>query len=354
MKKDKVLVTGVAGFIGFHLVNKLIQEGYEIIGLDNINEYYDINLKYERLLKLGFMKPNIKENFLITSTLFPNCKFIKCDIADHDYVVKLLIEQKFDYVINLAAQAGVRYSIDFPRAYTHSNIDGFLSILEGCRHSGVKHLIYASSSSVYGMNGSLPFSEQDPTEHPLALYGATKKANEMMAHSYSNLFNLPTTGLRFFTVYGPWGRPDMALFLFANAILNNKEINIFNNGEMTRDFTYVGDIVESISRLITKVATPNANWDSKKPEISSSLAPYRIFNIGNSSPIKLMRYIETLENFLGKKAKYNFMPMQAGDVLATYANTNSLENHINYKPNTSIEEGISKFVFWYKDYFKNS
>jgi UDP-glucuronate 4-epimerase len=351
MKKDKVLVTGIAGFIGFHLVNKLIQEDYDIIGLDNINEYYDINLKYERLLQLGFIKSNIKEKILIPSTLFPNCQFIKCDLAEHDYIVKFLVEQKFDYVINLAAQAGVRYSIDFPRAYTHSNIDGFLSILEGCRHSEVKHLVYASSSSVYGMNGSLPFSEKDPTEHPLALYGATKKANEMMAHSYSNLFKLPTTGLRFFTVYGPWGRPDMALFLFADAILNNKEINVFNNGEMTRDFTYVGDIVESIYRLISKAASPNFNWDSKNPDISSSLAPYKIFNIGNSSPIKLMTYIETLENFLCKKAKYNFMPMQSGDVLATYANTTSLENYINYKPSTSIEEGISKFVYWYKDYF---
>jgi UDP-glucuronate 4-epimerase len=351
MKNKKVLVTGAAGFIGFHLVGKLLSTGFEVFGLDNINEYYDVNLKYTRLLQHGILKSDIVEKKLINSSVFVNYKFIKCDLADHDFIVQFFIDQEFDYVINLAAQAGVRYSIESPRAYTHSNIDGFLSVLEGCRHSKVKHLVYASSSSVYGMNGGMPFSEQDPTEHPLALYGATKKANEMMAHSYSNLFKLPTTGLRFFTVYGPWGRPDMALFLFADAILSNKEINVFNNGEMTRDFTYVGDIVESLYRLVSKIATPNKNWDPQNPDIPSSLAPYKIFNIGNSSPVKLMTYIETLERLLKKKAKYNFLPLQDGDVLATYADTKSLEKYIDFKPCTSIEEGISQFVNWYKEYY---
>ena len=276
-----------------------------------------------------------------------NYSFIQADLADHEFIVEFMKEQQFDYVINLAAQAGVRYSLENPLAYTHSNIDGFLSILEGCRHSNVKHLIYASTSSVYGLNTAMPLSEGHPTEHPMALYAATKKANEMMAHSYSHLYRIPTTGLRFFTVYGPWGRPDMALFLFADAMLKDEPIKVFNHGKMIRDFTYVDDIVESITRLIPKPAQPNPEWNGDHPDIPTSSAPYQIFNIGNSDPVPLMRYIEALEKTIGKTAKKNFMDIQAGDVPATHANTQRLEDYVNFRPQTSVEEGVRRFVEWY-------
>ena len=272
---------------------------------------------------------------------------MKADIADHDFIVDFMAKEKFDYVVNLAAQAGVRYSIDNPRAYTHSNIDGFLSLLEGARYSNVKHLVYASTSSVYGLNTGMPLSENDPTEHPMAIYAATKKANEMMAHSYSHLFDLPTTGLRFFTVYGPWGRPDMALFLFAKAMLNDKPINVYNHGKMIRDFTYIDDIVESISRLIVKPARPNMSWSGNPPHIPTSSAPYQIFNIGNSSPVKLMDYIEALEKAFGVKAKKKMMDIQPGDVPATHADVKALENYIHFKPKTSIEQGVRNFANWF-------
>ena len=278
-KSFKILITGSAGFIGFHLSNRLINDGHSVIGLDIINDYYDINLKNSRLQNQGINILGLKNHEIIQSDKYSNFHFIKADIANHDFIVDFMANQNFDYVINLAAQAGVRYSIDNPRAYTHSNIDGFLSILEGSRKSNVKHLVYASTSSVYGLNKSMPLSEDDPTEHPMAIYAATKKANEMMAHSYSHLFNLPSTGLRFFTVYGPWGRPDMALFLFAEAILNDEPINVFNHGNMISDFTYIDDIVESIVRLVVKPASTNKQWTGDPPHIPTSSAPYQIFNI---------------------------------------------------------------------------
>ena len=348
ISSTNILITGSAGFIGFHLTGRLILEGYSVFGLDNINDYYDKNLKYARLTEHGIKSDKIKKNVIIKSNKFFNYSFIKADIADHDFIVDFMIEKKFDYVVNLAAQAGVRNSIDNPRSYTHSNIDGFLSILEGSRFSNVKHLVYASTSSVYGLNTKMPLSEKDPTEHPMAIYAATKKANELMAHSYSHLFDLPTTGLRFFTVYGPWGRPDMALFLFADAMLNNKPINVFNHGKMIRDFTYVDDIVESITRLIFKPANPDKNWDSNQPNIPTSSAPYQIFNIGNSSPVKLMDYIEALEDSLGIDAKKNMMDIQKGDVPSTHADSLSLKNYTGFKPKTSVKNGIQNFVDWYK------
>tara|TARA_Y100000766_G_C18895127_1_gene600548 strand:- start:630 stop:1685 length:1056 start_codon:yes stop_codon:yes gene_type:complete len=347
----KILVTGTAGFIGFHLTKKLITDGFNVIGLDIINDYYDITLKNDRLKNLGFVIDLISENKIIQSSIHKNLKFVKMDLAKHKLVVDLMMDEKFDYVINLAAQAGVRYSMDNPLAYSHSNIDGFLSILEGSRYSKVKHLIYASTSSVYGLNTKMPLKESTPTEHPMAFYAATKKANEMMAHSYSHLYNIPTSGLRFFTVYGPWGRPDMALFLFAEALRKNKPINIFNHGNMIRDFTYIDDITESISRLVAKPPKKNNNWSGEKPRIDMSSAPFRIFNIGNGSPIKLMRYIKAIETSLQKKGNYNMMDMQPGDVPATHADTTELEKYINFKPNTNVENGIQKFIDWYKDYY---
>lgn len=396
----KVLITGTAGFIGFHLADRLIKEGYDVYGLDVINDYYDVNLKFARLAEHGIclkalegdnlettpryhLTPSSSNysgtghsfyNQIVVSVKYNNYKFIRLDLADHDTIVNFMVEQQFDYVLNLAAQAGVRYSIDNPRAYTHSNIDGFLSVLEGARHSKVKHLIYASTSSVYGLNTEMPLYESQKTDRPMALYAATKKANELFAHSYSHLFDLPTTGLRFFTVYGPWGRPDMALFLFAEAMLKDEPINVFNHGKMIRDFTYVDDIVESITRLIprppvgsgsefevgslAKAANIKAGEQSPNPQTSNpkpqtqKAPPFQVFNIGNSAPVELMQYIEALEKALGKTAKKNFMDIQAGDVPATHADVSKLEKFVNFKPKTSVEDGVKRFVDWYKLVYK--
>ena len=351
---QKILVTGTAGFIGFHLTARLVQEGFDVVGLDIINDYYDINLKYARLNFLGLDKDQIKLNQKVSSSVHSNLNFIQADIANHEYIVEMMVSESFDYVVNLAAQAGVRYSIENPLAYTHSNIDGFLSILEGARHSKVKHLVYASTSSVYGLNTAMPLKETTPTEHPMALYAATKKANEMMAHSYSHLFNLPTSGLRFFTVYGPWGRPDMALFLFAEAMRKGEPINVFNHGKMIRDFTYVADIVESIRRLVVKPPQSNTEWDGSLPKIDKSSAPYRIFNIGNGSPVELMSYINAVEVALGVQGQYNMMDIQPGDVPATHADTEALNEYIGFRPETSVEDGVNQFIRWYKEYYDYS
>lgn len=349
----KILITGTAGFIGFHLVQKIIDDlpEMEIVGLDVINDYYDVNLKFARLVHHGIDGRDMELHELKQSSKFPNYRFLKADLADHDFVVDFMVNEQFDYVVNLAAQAGVRYSINNPRAYIHSNVDGFLSILEGARHSKVKHLVYASTSSVYGLNTKMPLSEKQPTQHPISLYSATKKANEMMAHTYSHLFDLPTTGLRFFTVYGPWGRPDMALFLFADAILNNEPIKVFNHGKMIRDFTYVGDIVESIKRLIMRTVEPDAKWIGDEPRTDSSSAPYRVFNIGNNNPVHLLTYIQALEMAIGKEAKKQMMDLQPGDVPVTHADTSALEDYVQFRPQTSVEEGVEVFVDWYRSYF---
>jgi UDP-glucuronate 4-epimerase len=354
-KKMKILVTGAAGFIGFHLVNRLlIEKKYEIIGLDIINDYYDVNLKYNRLDQHGIDGRKMQDRDLKKSIKFDTYRFIKADLTDFDFLVKFMKKEKFDYVVNLAAQAGVRFSLSNPKVYISSNVDGFLTILEGCRHSGVKHLVYASTSSVYGLNSKMPLSENQPTEHPISLYSATKKANELMAHTYSHLFNLPTTGLRFFTVYGPWGRPDMALFLFADAILNNRSIDVYNHGNMMRDFTYVSDIVESIVRLVVKPPSGDLNWDGNNPSSDRSSAPYRIFNIGNNKPIRLLDYIHALEKALGQSAKKNMMGIQPGDVPATHANTSNIENYVCFKPSTDVFTGVKAFVDWYKDYIEKN
>ncbi|WP_114603549.1 NAD-dependent epimerase [Staphylococcus sp. EZ-P03] len=331
----KVLITGAAGFIGSHLAKKLISQGHEIIGVDNINDYYDPKLKEDRLKSIG------TDNFT----------FYKVTLEDADKLEDVFKEQHPDVVVNLAAQAGVRYSLENPRAYIDSNIVGFVNILECCRHYDVKHLIYASSSSVYGANTSKPFSTSDNIDHPLSLYAATKKSNELMAHTYSHLYNLPTTGLRFFTVYGPWGRPDMALFKFTKAIVNDETIDVYNHGNMMRDFTYVDDIVEAISRLVKKPAQPNPDWSGAHPDPSSSYAPYKIYNIGNNSPVRLMEFVEAIENKLNKTAKKNYMDLQPGDVPETYANVDDLFRDINFKPETTIQDGVNKFIDWYLDYY---
>lgn len=331
----KILVTGTAGFIGSHLAIKLLKKKHKVIGIDNLNDYYDVSLKKDRLKRID------NDNF--TS--------YQIDLESKKEVDLIFKNECPDIVINLAAQAGVRYSLENPRAYIDSNIVGFMNILEACRHSEVNHLIYASSSSVYGANTSLPFSVHDNIDHPLSLYAATKKANELMAHTYSSLYHLPTTGLRFFTVYGPWGRPDMALFMFTKNIIEGKPINVFNNGEMMRDFTYVDDIVESISRLVEKPAQPNPEWTGKTPDPGTSYAPYKIYNIGNNNPVNLMDFIEAIEDKVGKKAIKNYMPLQAGDVPATYADVADLYRDINFQPQTNIKDGVGKFVDWYVEYY---
>lgn len=338
----KVLITGMAGFIGHHLAKLLVKSNYEVVGLDNINDYYDPQLKYARLKDLGFETDAIEYNKLQKSEAI---SFIKLDLTDLIQLKNLFKEQQFDYVVNLAAQAGVRYSLENPHAYVDSNITGFLNILESCRAFPVEHLLFASSSSVYGLSEDIPFQEDNCTDHPLAMYAVSKKANEMMAHSYANLYNIPSTGLRFFTVYGPWGRPDMALHIFTKAIIENKEFEVFNNGDMSRDFTYVGDIVESIKRLLPLAPKENnPEFNPKKPTSSKSTKPYQLFNIGNNSPVALMDFITAIEKALGKKGKMVFKPMQPGDVQSTYANVESLFNHINFKPKTNLEEGINAFV----------
>ncbi|MDP2088346.1 MAG: NAD-dependent epimerase [Flavobacteriaceae bacterium] len=344
---NKVLVTGAAGFIGFHLATLLAKSGYEVVGIDNINDYYDPNLKLARLQELEINTSAIPYN----TPQIGKITFLKLDLTDAENIKKLFTAHQFDYVIHLAAQAGVRYSLQNPQAYIDSNITGFLNILEACRIHPVKHLIFASSSSVYGLSKDIPFQEDNCTDHPLAMYAASKKANEMMAHSYAHLYDIPCTGLRFFTVYGPWGRPDMALYIFTKAIIENKEFEVFNYGNMSRDFTYVDDIVESIKRLIPLAPTKNnPGFNPKKPITSKSTAPYQLFNIGNNSPIILLDFIKAIENALGKKGKKVMKPMQPGDVSATYANVESLNNYINFKPNTPIEEGIKAFVDQYLEY----
>jgi len=333
----KILVTGAAGFIGMHVAQKLLQRGDEVIGIDNLSNYYDVSLKEARVARLA---------------AYPNFRFEKIDVSKADELLPLFAREKPERVMHLAAQAGVRYSLSHPQAYLDANLQGFLNILEACRHHEVQHLAFASSSSVYGSNTTLPFSEQQNIDHPLSLYAATKKANELMAHTYSHLFRLPTTGLRFFTAFGPWGRPDMALFLFAKAILENRPIEIFNNGNMTRDFTYIDDIVESIVRVIDKVATPSSEFDMGSPNPVTSNAPYRIFNVGNSQPTPLMDYIGALETAIGKEAIKEFLPLQPGDVPNTAADTSALEKWINFKPNTPVQHGVTQFVNWYREYYQ--
>jgi len=353
----KILVTGTAGFIGSHLAIKLLERGDEVVGLDNINDYYDQNVKFGRLQRGGILDTledgvNIPYGELLTSKTNANYKFIKLNIEDKEGMMKLFESQKFDAVCNLAAQAGVRYSITNPDAYTDSNIIGFMNILESCRHNNVKNLSYASSSSVYGLNEELPFSTNHNVDHPISLYAATKKSNELMAHTYSHLYGIATTGLRFFTVYGPWGRPDMALFLFTKAALEGSKIDVFNNGEMLRDFTYIDDIVEGIIRVIDNPAKP-LEFDSGPKNLppDRSSAPYKIYNIGNNSPVKLMDFITAIENKLGCVIEKNMMPIQAGDVPATYADVNDLVEELGYKPATPMQDGINKFVDWYLEFF---
>jgi UDP-glucuronate 4-epimerase len=348
----KILITGTAGFIGFHAVSKFLEDdSFQIFGMDIINEYYDVELKYKRLQLHGIQAREMKIREIFRSQIHTNYSFIKADLTDYDFVVEFMKNERFDYVVHLAAQAGVRYSIENPKAYLKSNIDGFLTILEGARFSNVKHLLYASTSSVYGLNAKFPLSEKQSTQHPISLYAATKKSNELMAHTYSHLFRLPTTGLRFFTVYGPWGRPDMALFLFAEAMINDRPINVFNHGEMVRDFTFVEDIVEAIKRIAVKPAKAEINWDCEIADPDISSAPYRIFNIGNNNPVRLISYIQALEKCMGKVAVKNYLDMQPGDVPITHADTTSLENYIQYSPKTSVEDGVNSFYKWFKTYY---
>ena len=334
---EPILVTGAAGFIGYHVSRRLLEGGRTVVGLDNLNSYYDPKLKDARLVELG---------------KFPGFRFIRLDLADRAGMAAHFAEHKFPHVVHLAAQAGVRYSLIDPHAYIDSNLVGFTNILEGCRHNGCRHLLYASSSSVYGSNTQMPFSTHDNVDHPLSLYGATKKANEAMAHSYAHLFKLPTTGLRFFTVYGPWGRPDMAMWIFAKAIAAGEPIKLFNHGKMQRDFTYVDDVVESIERLVEKPPAGNPGYDGNRPDPSSSSAPWRVYNIGNNNPVELLEVVELLEKSIGKKAIRELAPMQPGDVPATYANVDDLMRDVDFRPSTPIADGIAKFIEWYRAYHR--
>jgi UDP-glucuronate 4-epimerase len=348
----KILVTGTAGFIGSHLADKLVARGDEVVGLDNINDYYDVRVKYGRLERAGIYEKYINYNKLVISSNNPQCKFIKLNLEDKENITKLFKKERFDAVCNLAAQAGVRYSLTNPDAYINSNIIGFINILEACRNFSVDNLSYASSSSVYGLNEKLPFSTDHNVDHPISLYAASKKSNELMAHTYSHLFGISTTGIRFFTVYGPWGRPDMALFLFVKAALGSNTIDVFNNGNMLRDFTYIDDIVEGIIRVIDHPAKIDPDWNGKEGRASTSSAPYKVYNIGNNNPVKLMDFITAIENKLEKTIDKKMMPIQAGDVPATFADVNDMVEDLDYKPTTPIQEGIDKFVDWYRDFFK--
>ena len=336
---QKILVTGAAGFIGFHLAMRLVERGDEVVGLDSVNDYYDVTIKEARLAQLAGR---------------PGFRFVRMGLEDREGIVKLFREERFDKVVNLAAQAGVRYSLINPHAYIDSNIVGFTNILEGCRHNGVKHLVFASSSSVYGANTKMPFSVHDNVYHPVSLYAASKKANELMAHTYSHLYNLPCTGLRFFTVYGPWGRPYMAYFLFTKAIIAGRPIDVFNYGKMKRDFTYIDDIIEGVVRVTDNVAAPNPRWSGARPDPGTSYAPYRIYNIGNNCPVELMRLIEVLEETLGKRGEKNMLPIQPGDVPATCADVDDLIRDVGFKPSTPIEEGVRRFVEWYQWYYNRN
>lgn len=348
-----VLITGIAGFIGFHLAKRLLDAGYGIIGLDSINNYYDPELKFGRLKELGLEKRQIVDGELVISTKYPKLKFIKANLEDYQTLEQLFKTQEIHKIVNLAAQPGVRYSIDNPQPYVYTNLVGFLNILEISRHYQIKHLVYASSSSVYGLNEQVPFAVSHNVDHPVSLYAASKKSNELMAHAYSHLYNIPTTGLRFFTVYGPWGRPDMALFLFTKAILEGKSIQVFNQGNLARDFTYIDDIVSGIEKVLEKIPQGNADWSGEHPDPSTSKAPYKLYNIGNGSPVKLMDFIAALENELGIQAHKEFIAMQPGDVYKTWADCTDLQNDFNYMPNTSIQQGIAAFVTWYKSFYKN-
>jgi UDP-glucuronate 4-epimerase len=348
----KILVTGTAGFIGSHLALRLLARGDEVVGLDSINDYYDVNVKYGRLQRAGIVCDEIAYGELMQSTRHAGYRFIKLQLEDKPAMDKLFADEKFDAVCNLAAQAGVRYSLQNPQAYIDSNIVGFINILEACRHTEVTNLSYASSSSVYGLNESLPFATTHNVDHPISLYAASKKSNELMAHTYSHLFGIRTTGLRFFTVYGPWGRPDMALFLFTKAALEGKPIQVFNHGDMQRDFTYIDDIVEGVVRVIDKPASPDKTWTGKAPNPGSSSAPYKVYNIGNNNPVRLMDFIKAIEIALDRTIEKEFMPLQAGDVPATYADVTDLVEDMNYQPATPVQSGIDRFVAWYREFYQ--
>ena len=347
----KILVTGAAGFIGSYVCKRLLDRGDVVVGLDNINTYYDVSLKYGRLSTLGIQQEHVDWYRFIESNLVENFRFVRMNLEDKQVMQMLFANECFDKVVNLAAQAGVRYSLENPYAYVESNIDGFLNVLEGCRHYQVKHLVYASSSSVYGLNGKVPFSEKDSIAHPVSLYAATKKSNELMAHTYSHLYGIPSTGLRFFTVYGPWGRPDMSPFLFTDAMLHGHAIKVFNHGDMLRDFTYIDDIVESVLRVIDHIPVSNSHWSAQAPDPSSSTAPYKIYNIGNSHPVKLMDFIQAIEEAIGHPAEKVYLPMQPGDVYQTNADTTALQQELGFKPNKPIKEGVRETIEWYRSFY---
>lgn len=351
-KKKRLLITGVAGFIGFSVCRRLLADTeYEITGIDNLNDYYAVELKYDRLRELGIRGDDIRWNEFCRSLITPDFIFIRMNLEHQEGVRRLFSDGNFDIVIHLAAQSGVRYSVDNPQAFIESNINGFINVLEGCRCGRVSHLLYASSSSVYGLNGRVPFSEHDSSEHPVSLYAATKKSNELMAHAYSELYGIPTTGLRFFTVYGPWGRPDMSYFLYIDAILRGRPIKVFNNGDMIRDFTYIDDIVEGIVRMINIIPEPNLEWDAINPDPASSSAPYRVYNIGNQHPVRLMDYIGCIEKATGRKSEKDFMEKQPGDLYQTYADSSLLSEVLGFIPNTDIQTGINKTVDWFREYY---